>query len=122
MLIAVVLAVMWLAAAFNIFGLQYIIRRAVVSWLVAPLPFFALAVAFGGNEAVANMLAILFLLGIIAGIVGAVFALQRRAWGLAVAGAVGALICSPLPGVIAAIFTAISRHEFARSNSALNKG
>ena len=52
--------------------------------------------------------------GIIA-IVGGIFALQRRSWGLALTGAIFALLSTWGLGVLAIIFTAISKGEFEQS-------
>jgi len=54
----------------------------------------------------------LILLGILA-IAGGICTLQRKIWGLALAGAIAALIVAPIMGLFAIIFTAISKKEFA---------
>ena len=46
-------------------------------------------------------------------IAGGVFALRRRIWGLALAGAILALFCEPLLGILAIIFVAMGKEEFA---------
>ncbi len=58
----------------------------------------------------------LIVLGIIA-IVGGIFALQRRVWGLALAGAICALFSPPgsVLGILSIIFVAMGKKEFARS-------
>jgi hypothetical protein len=62
-------------------------------------------------------------LGLIA-IIGGIFALRRRAWGLALAGAIcavfpfhpyGSLIWTPVIGVLAIVFVALSKNEFSSS-------
>ncbi len=54
-------------------------------------------------------------LGIVA-IVGGIFALQRRVWGMALAGAICALIWPmTILGILAIIFVAMSKKEFAQS-------
>ncbi len=64
-------------------------------------------------------------LGLIA-IAGGIFALRRRGWGLALAGAVcavfpthpyGSLIWTPVIGILAIVFVALSKNEFSRSTS-----
>ncbi len=46
------------------------------------------------------------------GIIGGTFALQRKFWGLALAGSIGALVSIPILGIAAVILTALSRDEF----------
>lgn len=52
-----------------------------------------------------------FVLGIVA-IIGGVFALRRKVWGLALAGATCALSGCSLFGILAIIFVALGRSEF----------
>jgi len=54
----------------------------------------------------------LIVLGIVS-LVGGIYALKRRAWGMALAGAIVAIIHSPYLGIPAVIFTALSKREFA---------
>ena len=56
----------------------------------------------------------LIVIGIVA-IVGGIFALRRRVWGLALAGAVCALFPPPIIalGLLSIIFLALSKEEFA---------
>jgi len=57
------------------------------------------------------------LLGIL-GIVGGVFALKRKRWGLALAGAIaGSMTCFPC-GIPAIIFTSLGKSEFSAQNLA----
>ena len=58
----------------------------------------------------------LIVLGIVS-VVGGVFALQRRIWGMAFAGAICALFPPPIVvlGILAIIFLALSRQEFVYS-------
>lgn len=53
----------------------------------------------------------MFAAGILA-IVGGIYALRRKIWGLALAGSIGALFGSSPLGVAAIIFTALSKNEF----------
>ena len=69
----------------------------------------ALAGFFGLGAIGAPLIAI----GIVA-IVGGVFALRRRLWGLALAGAICAL-CVWILGIPAIIFIALSKREFTQS-------
>lgn len=52
-----------------------------------------------------------FVLGIVA-IVGGVYALRRKVWGLALAGSICALSGCSLFGILAIIFVAMAREEF----------
>ncbi len=63
------------------------------------------------------LLAIPFMALSILAIVGGVFALHRRIWGLALAGSIGALFCSTVLGVVAIIFTVLSKDEFEQSKT-----
>ncbi len=54
----------------------------------------------------------LVVLGIIA-IVGGVFAIRRRIWGLALVGSILAFFCDPILGILAIIFVSLSKREFA---------
>ena len=47
-------------------------------------------------------------------IVGGVFALQRKKWGLALAGGIVAIIGSTVFGIVSTIFLALSRDEFEK--------
>jgi hypothetical protein len=53
----------------------------------------------------------LIIAGILA-IVGGIYALQRKMWGLALAGSIAAFFPSWLLGMAAIIFTALSKNEF----------
>jgi hypothetical protein len=68
-------------------------------------PFFIPGFLFG-------LLAIpAILLGILS-IIGGVYALQRRRWGCALAGSIGAILSSHILGLISIILIALSRNEF----------
>jgi len=45
-------------------------------------------------------------------VIGGIFALQRKRWGWALAGSIAAILCSSLLGILATVFTAISKDEF----------
>ncbi len=45
-------------------------------------------------------------------LVGGIYALQRKKWGLALAGSIAAFLPSSLLGALAIIFTALSKKEF----------
>ncbi len=56
---------------------------------------------------------ILWLAGGVVAIIGGIFALQRRHWGLALAGAICALLPpATLLGIVSTMFVALSRDEF----------
>ena len=50
-------------------------------------------------------------------IIGGVFALQRKSWGWALAGAICAALSSNVIGVIAIVFIAMSKQEFIDKNN-----
>jgi hypothetical protein len=54
--------------------------------------------------------AVLIILGIVA-IVGGIYNLKRRVWGLSLAGSICAL-CAPVLGILAIIFTCMGKREF----------
>ena len=60
--------------------------------------------------------AVLIILGIVT-IVGGVFALKRRLWGLALAGAIIALFPTIILGILAIIFVAMGKGEFSQAIS-----
>ena len=93
-----------------------------IGWLGISLVFPATSSQFGYNvpNAVLFLIIPLVILAIVA-IAGGIFALMRKAWGLALAGAICAIF-SPLTwflGVIATIFIALSKDEFDRPVSPL---
>jgi hypothetical protein len=45
-------------------------------------------------------------------IIGGIYALQRKTWGLALTGAICAIIPAQVLGIIAVVFTAVSKKEF----------
>lgn len=53
----------------------------------------------------------LIVLGVL-DLVGGIYALMRKVWGIALAGSITTLISSPLLGIIALILTCISKKEF----------
>ena len=73
---------------------------------------------FQGDIPPVNVAAICFglsiiplIIGILA-ILGGVYALQRKRWGLALAGSILLIFSSFILGVLATVFTAISKNEF----------
>lgn len=53
----------------------------------------------------------LIILGIL-DIIGGIYALLRKGWGMALAGAIASLVTSPLLGIVALVLVIISRKEF----------
>ena len=45
-------------------------------------------------------------------IIGGIYALQRKKWGLALAGSIVAIFCSSIMGILAIIFIAMAKDEF----------
>ncbi len=84
------------------------------TWFVSPLPFLALAAGFGGSIVIANILTVIFPLSILLAIAGGILALTRRGWELSIAGSVGALLCTPVLGIVALSLTITARDEFLR--------
>jgi amino acid transporter len=65
----------------------------------------------GGRWRVVGMFALL--LGIMS-IIGGIFALMRKAWGAALAGAITALYPWGIFGILAIIFVAMAKQEFSK--------
>ncbi len=55
----------------------------------------------------------LLVIGVLA-IVGGVYALRLKVWGLALAGSIGAVITGPVIGLLALIFTVLGREDFRK--------
>ena len=79
-------------------------------------PYIDIALAAGGVPV--NVVAILwiviipFAIATILALVGGIYALQRKKWGLALAGSIAAFFPTGLLGIAAIIFTALSKKEF----------
>jgi hypothetical protein len=67
---------------------------------------------WGWPIVIVGIASILFMVIDIPAITGGVFALQRKHWGWALAGAISALIASRILGIIALVFIALTRKEF----------
>ena len=67
-------------------------------------------VSIGG--VVLIVLAIIFLIAGILSLVGGIFTLQRKGWGLALAGSIFALFPSLILGILAIIFVSVTKKEF----------
>ena len=53
----------------------------------------------------------LFIMGLMA-IIGGIYAVQRKVWGLALAGAIATTLTSTVVGVVSIVLTAMSKEEF----------
>jgi hypothetical protein len=53
----------------------------------------------------------LIILGVVA-LIGGIYTLRRRLWGMALAGAIAAFLPSGILGILAIIFIALSKNEF----------
>ena len=60
----------------------------------------------------------LLVLGVLC-IIGGIFMLQRRMWGMALAGGIAAMIPNSLLGIAALVFVAISKDQFDRHEDAV---
>jgi len=88
-----------------LFGLILAVAGGILGTIVGVfIPFI------GG--AVAGVFAIPLILGIVA-IIGGVYALKRRIWGLALAGSICAFFCVWFLGIPAIIFVILGKREFS---------
>jgi hypothetical protein len=110
MLTAAIFNIIWIASA--VFGIIDLKGTLHFTWIISPVPYLGLAIGFGGNTALASILALIFVLGILLSLIGGFFALKRKVWILALIGSLGALICVPLLGIAAIVFTVKDRHRF----------
>jgi hypothetical protein len=119
MLIAGAFNVLWLIGVFtHVLDVKALLRATAV---ISPLPYLILDVGFGGNNLMASMLALIFLLGIILSIAGGWLTLKRKNRNLSFMGAAGACICAPLLGIAAVIILVLSGNRpLNRKN--LNQG
>jgi len=82
-------------------------------------PYIDLSLAAGGVPV--NVVAILWIITIplavfgILALVGGIYALRRKRWGLALAGSIGAFLPSSLLGMASVVLTALSIKEFEQS-------
>ena len=60
---------------------------------------------------------ILQLLLAVLAVIGGIYALQRRHWGLALAGSIAAILAAFPVGIVAVVLTALSKNEFDRKSS-----
>jgi hypothetical protein len=77
-----------------------------------PVPEFGRWLIPGVIEAILLIAAVFLLIVGILPIIGGIYALQRKKWGLALAGSIVAIFGSSIMGVLATIFIALSKDEF----------
>jgi hypothetical protein len=77
-----------------------------------PVPEMGCWMIPGILEAGFLIAAVYFLVVGVLPIIGGVYALRRKKWGLALAGSIAAIFGSSIIGILATIFTAMSRDEF----------
>jgi len=87
-------------------------------WLGGALVEFFLKIASEPNQEIpavasfeAGILIVVLIIATLA-IVGGIYALKRRIWGLALAGSICALVPLVIPGILAIIFVSLSKGEF----------
>jgi len=77
-----------------------------------PVPEMGCWMIPGILEAILPIAAVYFLIVGILPIIGGIYALRRKKWGLALAGSIAAIFGSSVMGILATIFTAMPRDEF----------
>ena len=77
-----------------------------------PMQMAIMIFGFSGASTLPVVFGILWMLGVLAAIVGGFYTLRRKVWGLALVGSIGALLCSPYFGIPAIVLTALSKKEF----------
>ena len=75
-----------------------------ITSIISSVPQWVPALLFG--------LAVPFALLALLAVIGGIFAIQRRGWGLALAGSIAAFFCCFILGIVSIILLAISRYEF----------
>jgi hypothetical protein len=115
MLIAGGFNVLWLIGVFtHVLDVKALLR---VTWVISPFPYLILDIGFGGNNFIASVLAVIFILGILSSIIGGWFTLKRKNRVLALMGAAGACICAPLLGIAAVIILVLYRSRSLASKN-----
>jgi hypothetical protein len=94
----------------------------IISGIWALCWVFALALGGGITSIVSGVpqwvptllfgLAIPFALLALLAVIGGIVAIQRKSWGLALAGSISAFFCCAILGIVSIILVAISRSEF----------
>lgn len=77
-----------------------------------PVPDMCRWLIPGVSETILVIAAVLLLIVGILPIIGGIYALQRKKWGLALAGSIVAIFGSSVMGILATIFIAMAKDEF----------
>ena len=110
MLIAGGFNVLWLIGVFtHVLDVKALLR---VTWVISPFLYLILDIGFGGNNFIASVLAVIFILGILSSIIGGWFTLKRKNRGLALMGAAGACVSAPLLGIAAVVIILVSNRNW----------
>ena len=80
-------------------------------WKIASEPYQEIP---AGPSLEAGIVIVVLIIATLA-IVGGIYALRRRIWGLALAGSICALVPLVIPGILAIIFVSLSKREFESS-------
>ena len=108
------------AGAFSLLGAIGVIIGIIVFVFVGSAPFLAYMWEDLGDLGIApNFLIIILVIAAIFSavlgifpLIGGIYALKRKKWGLALAGSIIAIFGSSVMGILATIFTAMSKNEF----------
>jgi len=92
-------------------GIMFFIPVAVTAG-PGPVPEMARWLIPGVLQTILIIATIFLLIVGILPIIGGIYALQRKKWGLALAGSIVAIFGSSIMGILATIFLAISKDEF----------
>ena len=92
-------------------GIMFFIPVAVTGGPV-PVPEMARWLIPGALETILVIATIFLLIVGILPIIGGIYALQRKKWGLALTGSIVAIFGSSIMGILATIFIAMSKDEF----------
>jgi hypothetical protein len=91
-------------------GILSIVTGVIIGFVA--LFVFILGAALGTEGAAGAIVGLVLIAFAIVEIVGGVFAIRRRRWGLALAGAICAVFSSLILGILAVVFIVMSKQEF----------
>lgn len=94
-------------------GILFFLPIATAAAESGPVPELGRWLSPGVWEALLVIAVVYFLIVGILPIIGGIYAVQRRKWGLALTGTIAAIFGSTILGILALIFTILSRDEFA---------
>jgi hypothetical protein len=105
-------------------GILAIIGGALIMLVALAISLFVpVAAPFRYAFVSVGAIVLLWLAAGVMAIIGGIFALQRRHWGLALAGAVCALVPpATLLGIVSTVFVALAREEFESGTALIAKG